>query len=641
MRKILIIALVPVLLVVLATAVLLLMPLESFRAPLEKAVSRGLGRGVHIAGALHASLYPEIGLSAGDVSIDNVSGGEARLFAHVDTMAVGAKLLPLLSRRIDITRLALDHPAINLEVDKKGAGNWNFGTGQSSANAASPGQLSISGLRITGGAISYLDRRTGKRKQISDANASLKLESLDRPAVFDLDAAYDKEKLAVTGTIDNPQSFMRKEPAKVALELKSPSLNLKFDGSVTGARQSDGMVTVSGPSLRQLVERAGTALNYSGLGAFSLSGSVSKQDRVYALKQARLDLDGMKANLDLSADMSGTVPFLKGVVVVDRLDAAAYLMDKKQASQSAGWSTDPLSLTGLKLADADVAITADRFLLGKFIITQGVMHVVLRDGKLSADLVRAALFGGNATGRVTADGSGPVPAVTVKLDVKSVAMKSLLQSAIKVERIEGTGAMSVNVAGSGKNQQAIMNSLGGTASVTVNNGAIRGVDLAAVARTVQNPVSGLMGTATSEHASTDFAQAGGSFTIRSGVAHNQDFHLLNPFVRISGGGDLDLGRRTINFRIEPKLVANAQGQGGLLGASGLGVPFQITGPWTKPSYRPDLTKAVGNLLADQLKGGTAAGPVGGLLGNVLGGKKSGSQDGKPQRGLDLNSLFGR
>ena len=639
MRKILIIALVPVFVVVLAAITVLLMPLDSFRAPLEKAVSRGLGRGVHIAGSLHASLYPEIGLSAGDVSIDNVPGGEAKLFAHVDTMAVGAKLLPLLSRQIHITRLALDHPSINLEVDKDGTGNWNFGSGQSKSNASSPDQLSISGLRILGGEINYLDARTGKRKRVAGANASLTLEALDEPAVFDLDAVYDNEKLTVTGNIDNPQAFMRKEPAKLALELKSSSLNLKFDGSVTGASQSSGTVTMTGPSLRQLMQRAGTAPSTSGLGAFSLSGAVSSQDRVYALKQAKLALNGMKANLDLSIDMNGSVPLLKGTVALDQLDAAAYLLDKKRAAQTAGWSTEALSLTGLKLADADVAITADRFLLGKFVITQGAMHVVLRDGKLSADLTRAALFGGNATGRVTADGSGAVPGIAVKLGVKSVAMKSLLQSAIKVERIEGTGVMSVNVAGIGRSQQAIMNSLGGTASVAVHNGAIRGVDLAAVSRAVQNPLSAVMGAATSERASTDFAEAGGSFAIKNGVAHNQDFHLLNPFVRISGNGDIDLGQRTINFRIEPKLVANSQGQGGLLSGSGLGVPFQITGPWTKPSYRPDLTKAVGNLLMNQVQGG--AGPVGGLLGNVLGGQKRSGTDSKPQQGLDLKGLFGR
>ncbi|MEO8301791.1 MAG: AsmA family protein, partial [Rhizomicrobium sp.] len=591
----------------------------------------------HIAGGLHASLYPEIGLSAGDVSIDNVAGGEARLFAHVDTMAVGARLMPLLSRRIDITRLALDHPSINLEIDKNGAGNWNFGAGQSSSSTSTDARLSISGLRIQSGEIRYFDARTGKRKLIQGANASLALEALDRPAVFDLEAVYDDEKLSVTGNIDNPQAFMRKEPAKLALELKSPSLNLKFDGSVTGASQSSGNVTMSGPSLRQLMQRAGTAPSYAGLGAFSLSGAVASQDRVYALKQAKLNLDGMKADLDLSVDMNGTLPLLKGTIALDQLDAAAYLLDKKPAAQTAGWSTEPLSLSGLKLADADLAITAGRFLLGKFVITQGAMHVVVQDAKLSADLTRAALFGGSATGRVTADGSGAVPAVTIKMDVKSVAMKALLQSAIKVERIEGTGAMSVNVAGSGKNQQAIMNSLGGTASVAVHNGAIRGVDLAAVSRTVQDPLSGVLGAATSARSSTDFAEAGGTFAVRGGVAHNQDFHLLNPFVRISGNGDIDLGHRTINFRIEPKLVTTSQGQGGLLGASGLGVPFQITGPWTKPSYKPDLTKAVGNLLVNQIQGN--AGPVGGLLGNVLGGKKSSGT--KPQQGLDLKSLFGR
>ncbi|HSS13043.1 MAG TPA: AsmA family protein, partial [Rhizomicrobium sp.] len=267
MRKILIIALVPVAIVALAAAVLLLMPLDSFRAPLEKAVSRGLGRGVHIAGALHASLYPEIGLSAGDVSIDNVAGGEAKIFAHVGTMAVGAKLLPLLSRQIDITRLALDKPSIYLEVDKNGSGNWNFGSGASTDSTASPAHLSISGLRISGGEISYSDARTGKRKLVAGANASLQLESLDQPATFDLDAVYDNEKLTVTGRIDNPLAYMRKEPAKLALELKSASLNLKFDGSVTGASQSSGTVTMSGPSLRQLLQRAGTAApKNSGLG---------------------------------------------------------------------------------------------------------------------------------------------------------------------------------------------------------------------------------------------------------------------------------------------------------------------------------------------------------------------------------------
>ena len=639
MRKYVIVGLVPVVLVAVAAAGLLLMPLESFRAPVEKAVSKGLGRGVHIAGPLHISLYPEIGLSAGDVSIANVPGGEAKEFAHVATLAVGAKLLPLLSRKIEITRLALEDPAIHLEVDANGNSNWNFGTSKNSSDStASLSQLSISGLKISGGEIGYFDARTGKHKNLSGVAASLSLAEIDQPAVFDLDALYNNQKFTVTGRIDSPQTYLQKKPTKLVLDVTSPLAKLHFDGAITGVTDSSGTVTLSGPSLRQLMQGAGAAApDSSGLGSFSLAGQVSSKGHVYALSNAKLSLDAMKASLDLSVDMTGTVPLLKGQIALDQLDAGTYMTGKKAEAGTRGWSTTPLSLNGLKLANADVAITVEQFLLGKFLITHSAMHVTLQDAKLTADLGRAALFNGSATGRVTADASGALPAFTIKADVKSVAMKALLQSAMKVERIEGTGLLAMDVAGRGANQQAIVNSLGGTGSVTVKNGAIRGVDLAAVSRTIQNVLSGALGAATSGSSSTDFAEAGGKFVIKNGVMHNDDFHLLNPFVRIAGSGDINLGPRTLNFRIEPKVVMTGAGQGGARDAAGIGIPFQISGPWEKPSYRPDL-KAVGGAIVNQLTGAT--GGVGNLLGNVLGSKKAGGT-GQKQPGLDLKGLFGR
>lgn len=639
MRKYLIIGLVPVLLAAAAAVAVRLVPLDSFRAPLEKAVSRGLGRGVHIAGSLHASLFPEIGLTAGDVSIENVPGGEAKEFAHVGTLAVGAKLMPLLSREIDITRLALEDPSIHLEVDASGNPNWNFSTTKSSSDSsAAPSQLSISGLKISGGEVSYFDARTAKRKVLRDVAASLSLAAIDQPADIDVDALFNNQKFTVTGRVDSPQTYLQKQPTKLVLDVNSGLLKLHFDGTVIGATQSSGTVKMSGPSLRQLMQGAGaSAPNTSGLGVFSLDGAVSSNDRVYALTNAKLALDDMKASLDLAVDMSGKIPLLKGKIALDHLDAGAYMMGKEPQAKTAGWSTKPLSLDGLKLADADVAISVERFLLGTFVVTDGAMHVALQDAKLTADLTQAALFNGSATGRVTADASGTVPAFTIKADVKSVAMKSLLQSAMKVDRIEGTGLLTMDVAGHGANQQAIVNSLSGTGSATVRNGALRGVDLAAVGRTIQNALSGNLGAATSGSASTDFAEAGGKFVIHNGVMHNDDFHLLNPFVRIAGSGDINLGPRTLNFRVEPKVVMSGAGQGGARNAAGIGIPFQVSGPWSKLSYVPDL-KAVGGALVNQLTSG--AGGVGSLLGSALGGKK-GNEKSQQQPGLNLNGLFGR
>ncbi len=613
-----------------------MMPLDSLRGPMERAVSHALGRQVHVAGALHASLYPEIGLSAGDVSVANVEDGRAKVLAHAATLSVGAKLMPLFSRQVEITRLTLEEPEIHLEVDARGNPNWNFHFASSSSGERS--KLSISGLKITGGSVSYFDARTGKTRALEKADVNLSLAALDQPAVFDLDAQYNGEKLTVTGRIDSPDSFTRKRPTMVLLDLKSRLLNLHFDGTVIGATQTSGTVQMSGPSLRELIKgAAGAQVKTGGLGAFTFAGAVASKDRVYALTHGEASLDGMHATLDLAVDMNGVVPGLKGNVSLDHLNLATYMVAGKAAATPKGWSTERLSLTGLKDANADIGLGVGSLTLGKFVLSQTAGHVNLQDGKLAASLAHAGLFGGSMSGRLAVDATDAVPAIALKADISGVAMKTLLQSAIKVDRLEGTGALTMDVTGHGASQQAIMAGLRGTASVTVKNGAVRGVDLAAVARSVQNVLSGSLSMATSDRASTDFAEAGGSFTIANGVMHNSDFHLLNPFVRITGSGDIDLGQRTLNFRVEPKAVLTREGQGGARDASGLGVPFLVTGPWTKPSYKPDMKALAGTLVQQVTSGG-----LGGLLGNVLGGKKS-SDTGAPQKkqGLDLNSLFGR
>ncbi len=55
-------------------AVPFLLPLDTYRAPIERAASSALGREVHIRGSLGLSVYPQIGISLCDVSIANAPG---------------------------------------------------------------------------------------------------------------------------------------------------------------------------------------------------------------------------------------------------------------------------------------------------------------------------------------------------------------------------------------------------------------------------------------------------------------------------------------------------------------------------------------------------------------------------------------
>ena len=49
---------------------------------------------------------------------------------------------------------------------------------------------------------------------------------------------------------------------------------------------------------------------------------------------------------------------------------------------------------------------------------------------------------------------------------------------------------------------------------------------------------------------------GASFTLANGVLDKQDFHLAGPVLQATGSGQVDIGNRTIDFRIEPKATAS-------------------------------------------------------------------------------------
>ncbi|MEI7609444.1 MAG: AsmA-like C-terminal region-containing protein, partial [Rhodospirillaceae bacterium] len=111
---------------------------------------------------------------------------------------------------------------------------------------------------------------------------------------------------------------------------------------------------------------------------------------------------------------------------------------------------------------------------------------------------------------------------------------------------------------------------------------------------------------------TEFAELTGSFTINNGVVTNPDLALKSPLLRVSGAGSVNLPRRTVNYRVQPKLVASLQGQGGVQNLGGIEVAVIVEGAWDNLSFRPDLEsmakgaagKAVTNILKGQGLPGT-------------------------------------
>ncbi len=203
----------------------------------------------------------------------------------------------------------------------------------------------------------------------------------------------------------------------------------------------------------------------------------------------------------------------------------------------------------------------------------------------------------------------------------------------------------------------MVQALSGAGSIKFSDGAIKGINLAAMVRNVK---SAFLDKGAREAQKTDFAELSGTFQIQNGILRNDDLKLLNPLLRLDGAGTVDLPKRTVNYRIEPKVVATIEGQGGEAEVGGITVPVIIEGPWHDLSYKPDLAGMVGETLKDPskaleaaketvkgLKEG-AAGTVEGVLGGVTKPEPSGAGEAEdtgglpiPDPGEALKSLFGR
>ena len=279
-------------------------------------------------------------------------------------------------------------------------------------------------------------------------------------------------------------------------------------------------------------------------------------------------------------------------------------------------------------------MTVEGIQVRKIKIGQSNLNVTLRNGTMVADLAKMALYDGLGKAKVTLDGSRKIPAIALTFDLSKFQALPFLTDAMALDRIEGTANADISVNGRGPSQRAIISSLNGSGKVQFLDGAIKGINLAAMLRNIKNA---FLDPSAKQTQKTDFAELGGTYRIEKGILTNTDLSLKSPFLRVAGAGTVDLPRQSVNYRIEPKIVASTTGQGGNQDAGGLKVPVIISGPWANLSYKPDLAGAIGNIAKDPSK---ALDAVKKLIPGQSG-ASSGDATPVPKPADVLKNLFGR
>ena len=533
--------------VIVVVALLLVIGIPSgfMTSAISARVARDTGYRLTVAGATRFGLWPSLNVTLHDVTLQAPDGHEDSGRLSIGSLQADVTLASLWSGHPDITALVIDKPELHVPLLRHRSPQPLT----SPAPAASSGDtetnaLSIHRVSITDGRIILTNLHDHFEQRIDGINAEARIG--------------DNSKVDITGSAragDHPLDFAIKATAppqarqNVPIELSvnipgepQPALTAKAEVRLNGA-----MVVINGVS--------GTL----GGGAFNGFASVDLTSKPLI----KLDLDFQQLDIALPGAAASPSP------------------------GSQPWSDATIDLTGLNYIDAELKLSAAGLNIGAAHFAPAAIDATLADGVFKGGFPNLGAYDGQISGEMTLDVSSGHPAYTLHSDLTNVRALPLLRSLADFDRLDGKLQAKLALHSQGNSQRAIMANLGGTASAVFRDGALRGLNIAQMIRSLTSGV--LSGWQDTEQQSTDLTQLSASFTIEHGQATTSDLNLVGPLVRVTGGGAIDLAAKSLALRVEPKLVLTTEGQGRSSDPVGLGIPVVIDGPWAEPRIYPDVS----------------------------------------------------
>ncbi|MEE9345895.1 MAG: AsmA family protein [Methylococcales bacterium] len=328
------------LLVILIVAAVILVPRfvdpNDFKPQIVNLVKEKTGRDIVIDGDIKLSVFPWIGISLGKVELKELPVfGKQELLA-INSADVKVKLLPLLSKQIEVDRVTLDGLKLNLVILSDGNANWETLAGskdkdgqqsvepdKAQAEPTSPATdaakkseqgdfalsaLSVGGISLKDAHISFDDQTAPQKVVIDQLNLNVDEVSFDNPIPFDADFIANISHPQLQDTMKVSGELTLNE-AMDLFTVDKLQLNTDIEGSVV----QQGKVTIDLSSAAIIVDKntmsiqfpSGLQLRVTGAGgqlpaAFNTSlqlpkASISKQF-------TQFDLGALKLNAHLEGE---------------------------------------------------------------------------------------------------------------------------------------------------------------------------------------------------------------------------------------------------------------------------------------------------------------------------------------------------
>ena len=271
---------------------------------------------------------------------------------------------------------------------------------------------------------------------------------------------------------------------------------------------------------------------------------------------------------------------------IDRLNADKYF-PPKPASAGGNKAEQAIDFSALKGLNANGTVRIGQLQVANVKAGNVRMEIKAGNDKLEVAPHSASLYDGSLAGALSVNAGNH--RVALKQTLTNISINPLMKDALDKDLLEGRGNVALDVTTGGATVAAMKKGLGGSASVQLKDGAIKGINLAQSFRETKALLSGRQDAVQEAKKTdrTDFSELSASFRIAGGVAHNEDLSVKSPFLRLGGAGDINIGEGSLSYLAKASVVNTSGGQGAkeLDHLKGLSVPVRVSGPFDKLSYK--------------------------------------------------------
>lgn len=450
-----------------------------------------------------------------------------------------------------------------------------------------------------------------------DARMSAEELSLDAPSEFDVTfrSADGRRFAALLGVPLSPVSEVAGGEASARLvgapakgmtgeaRLTALGLDLSAKGSVALAPvaglSAQGDVTLRSADL----SRFGEAIGRLSPGASaplpaSLAAKLALSSEAVRLEELSGDIAGRSLTGRLTLPLDAAQP-LDGAVRLAELPVstlAGLMFSPDAVARSGGpgiWPDIGFGASPLRGLSGRIDVAADRApLAGGHVATGAKFRLKLRRDRVALEDISAEFEGGRLTGSASVARSEGDASLNLALQLDGIRAERLTGQDADGAPLTGLADLKLEAQGTGKTFSGLAGALTGAGVVTLRDGALKRLDVAAIDKVEPEVEAGLALEAPKvaeaiarglDGADLAISRATAPFTISAGVARTGGLTVDSAAARIGGGASLDLKRLVLDadLTLQPKRPEAPQ----------IGVSFE--GPLADPKRRIDATGFTG------------------------------------------------